>query len=156
MAPLRNNKTYPVGNGSRSVTAGDFDGDSIVDLATANSGSNNVSILVGNGDGTFADQQSFPVGDSPRSVSIDDFNGDGMADLAVANYFDSSVSILLNQCSGVLLGDVNLDGLFNLLDIQPFVDLLQNFGYQDEADINQDGLVDLLDVEPFVDLLTGG
>ena len=54
-----------------------------------------------------------------------------------------------------VLGDVNLDGEVNLLDVQPFVVLLQNSGYQDEADINQDGLLNLLDVEPFVSLLAG-
>ena len=56
----------------------------------------------------------------------------------------------------VVLGDVNLDGEVNLLDVPPFVDLLTTSGYQTEADINQDGAVDLLDVEPFVDLLSGG
>ena len=55
----------------------------------------------------------------------------------------------------LVLGDVNLDGVVNLLDVQPFVDLLTSGGYQADADINQDGVVDLLDVLPFVDLLTG-
>ncbi len=53
------------------------------------------------------------------------------------------------------LGDVNLDGEVNLLDVQPFVDLLTSGSYQAEADINQDGVVNLLDVQPFVDLLSG-
>lgn len=57
--------------------------------------------------------------------------------------------------SNVLLGDVNLDGQVNLLDVQPFVDLLTTGIFQAEADINQDGVVDLLDVAPFVDLLSG-
>ena len=52
-----------------------------------------------------------------------------------------------------LLGDINGDGLINLLDVQPFVDLLTNNLFQVEADINGDGVVDLLDVQPFVDLL---
>lgn len=54
-----------------------------------------------------------------------------------------------------LLGDVNLDGAVDLLDVAPFVDLLANGGFLPEADINQDGVVDLLDVAPFVDLLAG-
>ncbi|MEM9410209.1 MAG: dockerin type I repeat-containing protein [Planctomycetota bacterium] len=56
----------------------------------------------------------------------------------------------------LILGDVNLDGEVDLLDVAPFVELLTNGGFQAEADINQDGVVNLLDVAPFVDLLTGG
>lgn len=55
----------------------------------------------------------------------------------------------------VLLGDVNLDGVVNLLDVGPFVDLIGSGTFQAEADINGDGTVDLLDVGPFVDLLSG-
>ena len=55
----------------------------------------------------------------------------------------------------VLLGDINLDGQVNLLDVAPFVELLSSGGYQEEADINGDGSVDLLDVDPFVTLLGG-
>ena len=43
----------------------------------------------------------------------------------------------------------------NLLDIQPFVELLNAGGYQAEADVNQDGAVNLLDVNPFVAILSG-
>lgn len=64
-------------------------------------------------------------------------------------------SVTINVSSGFLLGDVNLDGAVNLADVSPFVDILSNMGFQDEADINQDGEVNLLDVAPFVDLLTG-
>ena len=55
----------------------------------------------------------------------------------------------------ILLGDVNLDGVVNLLDVQPFVVLISNGGFQVEADINQDGFLNLLDVEGFVDLISG-
>ena len=56
----------------------------------------------------------------------------------------------------VSLGDVNQDGFVNLLDIEPFVNLLTLGQFQAEADINQDGLVNLLDIEGFVDLLSAG
>ena len=56
----------------------------------------------------------------------------------------------------VLLGDVNCDGVVDLLDVAPFVDLLTTGGFSDKADVNQDGVVDLLDVDPFVDILLGG
>ena len=58
--------------------------------------------------------------------------------------------------SGNEVGDVNLDGSVDLLDVSPFVDLIIAAGFQCEADINVDNSVDLLDVTPFVDLLTGG
>ena len=50
---------------------------------------------------------------------------------------------------------MNEDGAVNLLDVQPFVDLLTGGGFQAEADLNSDGVVDLLDVQPFVSALTG-
>ena len=56
----------------------------------------------------------------------------------------------------VLKGDVNCDGIVDLLDVQPFVDLLASGGYSDKADINSDGVLNLVDVQPFINLLTGG
>ena len=53
-------------------------------------------------------------------------------------------------------GDINGDGMVDLLDVTPFVDLLVNGTFACQGDINGDGVVDLLDVTPFVDLLTGG
>ena len=55
-----------------------------------------------------------------------------------------------------ILGDVNMDGAVNLLDVPPFVTLLISGEVLAEADINMDGDVNLLDVAPFVDLLSGG
>ena len=55
-----------------------------------------------------------------------------------------------------LIGDLNGDGMINLLDVQPFIDALVSGSLVCEADINQDGMVDLLDVQPFVNLLAGG
>ena len=55
-----------------------------------------------------------------------------------------------------LLGDVNLDGIVNLLDVSAFVDRVSSGTYQFEADCNQDGLVNLLDVSFFIDILSDG
>ena len=57
-----------------------------------------MSVLLGNGDGTFAAPLSFPPGDSPFSVTTGDFNGDGLTDLATASFSDD-VWVLLNQCT---------------------------------------------------------
>jgi hypothetical protein len=54
-----------------------------------------------------------------------------------------------------LVGDVNCDGVVDLLDVAPFVDLITDGGFSAKADINGDGVVDLLDVGPFVDLIVG-
>ena len=59
-----------------------------------------------------------------------------------------------NQNS-IILGDVNGDGVVNLLDVAPFVDAISTGTFVPEADINQDGVVNLLDVNPFIDLLSG-
>ena len=53
-----------------------------------------------------------------------------------------------------MLGDLNGDGVVNLLDVGPFVAALSGGNFVAAADINQDGAVNLLDVEPFIDLLS--
>lgn len=64
--------------------------------------------------------------------------------------------LIVTFSGSVLIGDVNLDGVVNLLDVAPFVDLISNGIFQAEADINGDGNVNLLDVSGFVELLSGG
>jgi hypothetical protein len=54
------------------------------------------------------------------------------------------------------LGDVNLDGVVNGLDVDPFVGLVTSGGFQTEADMNGDGAVNGLDVDPFVAAVVGG
>ena len=108
--------TFPSGGSAPySVVVGDFDGDGKQDLAVGNQNSNNVSILKGNGDGTFSLVGSpFPAGSLPSAVAVGDFNGDGMQDLAVANYTVSAsqtVSILLRQCCSRLYTVTNANQL---------------------------------------------
>jgi hypothetical protein len=57
---------------------------------------------------------------------------------------------------GPLLGDVNLDGVVNGLDVDPFVDVLLNGPYTVQADMNEDGEVNGLDVDQFVAAVVGG
>ena len=68
---------------------------------------------------------------------------------------DGNDVVLYVNCEEALIGDVNLDGAVNLLDVQPFIDLVGSGTFQAEADTNQDGLVNLLDVDPFIALLAG-
>jgi len=72
------------------------------DLVIANSTSNNVTILLGNGDGTFQEATGSPyaVGKNPSSVLVADFNGDGNPDFAVANKDDNTISIFKGDGQG--------------------------------------------------------
>jgi polyisoprenoid-binding protein YceI len=113
------------------VVAGDFNGDGILDLAVANNTNpSSLTVLLGNGDGTFTLKSSPSVGNNPVSIAIGDFNGDGILDLAVANSSDNTVTVLLGNGDGtftlksspavgngpdsVALGDFNGDGILDL------------------------------------------
>jgi hypothetical protein len=91
-----------VGLGPRGAVVGDFNLDHKADLAVANINSNDVTILLGNGGGSFspAAASPVPVGEGPVSIVVGDFNRDGKPDLAVANQFSNNVSILLGNGSG--------------------------------------------------------
>jgi len=93
---------YEVGLSPMSVISTDLDGDHHSDLVVANFGDNNISILMNNGDGTFAAHVTKTVGIQPVSVCAADFDGDNTNDLAVANFGSNNVSILLNNGNGTL------------------------------------------------------
>ena len=77
--------SYPVGTSPSVIIVGDFNGDGKSDLAVANLGSSNISILLNNGDGTFKAAVSSPAGTAPQAMAAGDFNGDGKLDLVVTN-----------------------------------------------------------------------
>lgn len=80
------------------IAVGDFDGDEIPDLCTANSDSGDVSVLLGNGDGTFDDTlEPQEVGSVAVSVATGDLNDDGTIDIVAADSVSSTVGALLNQ-----------------------------------------------------------
>jgi hypothetical protein len=127
----------PAGVNPQAVAVGDFNSDQKPDLATANDGEN-LSIFLGNGNGTFKDPLSFPTG-APYSsgIAVSDFNGDGKQDLTTTNSLigrgrgDRTVSILLGRG----------DGTFNAPDVyqvgvpQPMMPAV--------ADLNGDGSPDI-------------
>jgi FG-GAP-like repeat/Cep192 domain 4 len=125
---------YATGTAPQALVAADFDGDSKMDLAVGNtnpSGPGSVSILLGNGDGTFQSQVDYQVGANPIGIVSSDYNGDKKLDLAMANNLDSTVSILLGNGDGtfqsqttvsigaapvaLLSGDFNGDGKLDLI-----------------------------------------
>ena len=67
------------------MAVGDFNGDKRMDIVSANGGSNNVSVLIGNGDGTFPTRQDFNSFNQPYGVYAMDFNNDGRMDFATVN-----------------------------------------------------------------------
>jgi hypothetical protein len=131
---------YQTGNAPRSVTAGDLNADSIVDLVVANYGSSTVSVFLGIGgegwgNGTFASGVEYPTGNAPRSVTTGDFNADGILDLAVANEITQNISVLLGNGSGG-----RGDGTFGSKVDYPASD---NATFVMTGDFNSDAILDL-------------
>ena len=91
---------FAAGTNPFSVAAGDLNGDGVMDIAVANEGSNNVSILRATGAGRFAAATQFSVGAAPQSVVIDDVSGDGKLDLVVANSGDGTLTVRLGTGTG--------------------------------------------------------
>ena len=104
-----NSSSPATGAEPQSVVVGDFNGDGIPDLAVANYASGTVTILLGNGNGTFTQAANSPVtvGEYPISITVGDFNGDGIPDLAVANNGNGTVTILLGNGNGTFTQEAN-------------------------------------------------
>jgi uncharacterized repeat protein (TIGR01451 family) len=102
--PSTPSSTVGVGTMPQGLVTGDFNGDGKIDLAVANNGSNNVTILLGNGDGTFATPgTTVAAGTGANWIAVGDFNEDGKPDLAVANLGSTGVggvTILLGNGDG--------------------------------------------------------
>jgi hypothetical protein len=123
-----------------SIAVGDFNRDGHLDLVVANNGMNvaggwlpgTVSVLLGNGDGTFQTHVDYATGTGPSSIAVGDFNGDSRLDLAVAAHPANVVSVLLGKG----------DGTF-----EPHVDYATGNGGGNGAvavaDFNRDGRADL-------------
>ena len=101
---------FSTGDGSApySITAGNVDTDSYMDLVVANYGTNDVGILLGYGNGSFATVVTYPTGDdsSPVAVTVCDFNNDSHLDIAVANYDGHNVGVLLGYGNGTFASQV--------------------------------------------------
>jgi Bacterial Ig-like domain (group 3)/FG-GAP-like repeat/Abnormal spindle-like microcephaly-assoc'd, ASPM-SPD-2-Hydin len=132
--PSTASSTVSVGTTPQGVAVADFNGDGKLDMAVANNGGGTVSILLGNGNGTFTTASTPSAGSGANWVAVGDFNRDGNVDLAVANLGSTGangVSILLGDGTGhftlkspssttgnapfcLVVGDFNHDGKLDL------------------------------------------
>jgi hypothetical protein len=92
-----------VGKTPVAVASGDVNNDSHPDLTVVNQADGTVSVLLGNGDGTFTAATNSPLvtGQGPTNVTIADFNADGHADIAVTDPQTDSVSVFLGIGEGL-------------------------------------------------------
>lgn len=115
------------------IAAADFNGDGNVDLVAA-TGNNSISVLLGNGTGTFPTHVQYGVPGNPVAITVGDFNNDGKLDVATADQYTGQVSVLLG----------NGDGTFqthNEYSAGPEPVALAT------ADVNGDGKLDLIVVD---------
>ena len=133
-----------------SVAVGDFNGDGIPDLVVPRIEDNQVTILLGNGDGTFYEAPFSPMtcGNGPVAVVVGDFNQDGVQDLAILDDGGGNVRIFLglgngsfNEASGSPITGADFSADWNLA----------------EGDFNADGKTDLAvaDIDGAVTILLG-
>jgi hypothetical protein len=115
------------GDQPSALAAADFNGDGKPDLAAADSGSGTVSLLLGNGDGSFAPRVPYRTSAAPYDVVAADLNGDGAPDVVTGG--DGPLVVFLNDGSGglhrvqslapralaVAAGDVNGDGMTDVV-----------------------------------------
>ncbi len=125
---------YNVGKMPTWVAIADFNSDGYPDLAVSNAGSTfgaaSVSVLLGNGDGTFKTAVNYSAGTTCQFVAAADLNGDSKIDLAVANKGSNNVSVLIANGDGTFKAAVNYAA-----GTAPAALVL--------ADLNNDGKLDL-------------
>ena len=99
-------RRFNTGNNPSSIAIADLDSDGQLDIATSNYGddpdfdSNTITVLLGNGDGTFRDTPELNVGENPASIAIGDVDGNGALDLVTADETSHTVSVVLGNGNG--------------------------------------------------------
>jgi hypothetical protein len=159
--------SYEVGGFPESVVAGDYNGDGIVDLASADSFGTldfdgSVSVLVGNGDGTFQEAVSFEVDPGAYGLVAADLDDDRLPDIVTANLDGMTISILRNTGtppSPSCVGDCNGDGTVSINELIVGVNIALGTFSVDECvafDANGDGMVGINELIQAVNNALGG
>jgi hypothetical protein len=124
-------------NGSSPVwvVVGDFNNDKISDLVVANRGTNDIGILLGNGNGTFKILRTYSTGNrsNPSSIAIGDFDNDNCIDIAVANIGTTNVAIFFGYGNGTFTSPVMYATRSDAILTSIFVDDLNNDNILDIA-----------------------
>src|SRR6516162_3698232 len=126
--------SYPAGSGPFYVAVADL-GNGTQDLIVADSNSGTagvISVLIGNGDGTFQAAHTYAAGNAPRAIAVGDFDGNGTLDLAVGNYSGNNISILEGNGDGTFQAARNIAGVTGPYQIVAI-------------DVNADGILDLVE-----------
>lgn len=102
----------PAGTNPRFVAVADVNGDGNPDLVVVDSGAgpgtSGVSVLLGDGHGTFGTAAFFATGSVSLSAAVGDFNGDGKLDIAVVNSGSDNISILVGNGNGTFQTPTNI------------------------------------------------
>ena len=117
-----------------------------------------VAVLQTTGDGAFLDDLGGLSGFMIPAGSEITFAVGGILNSTVSGLPSTSIRIetfTVEIVGSTLLGDVNLDGAVNFLDISPFIAVLSSNEFQAEADVDNSGAVDFLDISPFIAILAG-
>ncbi len=126
--------TLPTGANPYGIVLADFNADNKLDIVTANYNGGNISVFLGNGDGTYQPRSDISIGGNPVALAVGDFNHDNMLDLAVSdNQTSGKLAILLGTGTGTFGAPTNINFGSNT---HPY--------HVTAADLNGDGWTDLV------------